>query len=79
MNSTLKGAHMADTTDKNLQLLEQELRFILRRTQGFSTEFERADEIGMAANSALRALTEFRLDHQEGATEEIPDDVPVAA
>lgn len=63
------------TADKNLRLLEQELKFIARHVQTIeganSHDFETVDEIAMATNSALRALAEHNLSMQPAA-EEIP-------
>ena len=64
--------------DKNLSLIESELRFIRRHVQGFSSDFDRTDEIGMAVESALRALREYELSLQP-ACEEVPAGVPIAA
>ena len=51
--------------DKNLQIIEQELRFIARHSQTIEgnggSDFEAVDEICRAVNSALRALDEHRL------------------
>ena len=68
--------HASD--DKNLALIEQELRFIRRHVQGFKSDFDRADEIGMAVESALSALHEYHLSLQP-ACEEVPAGVPIAA
>ena len=69
---------MHTAQDKNLALVEQELRFIRRHVQGFTSDFDRADEIGMAVESALRALGEYKLSLQP-ACEEVPSGVPLAA
>jgi hypothetical protein len=69
---------MSNPEDKNLALIEQELRFIRRHVQGFDADFDRADEIGMSVESALRALREYELSLQP-ACEEVPADVPIAA
>lgn len=46
--------------DKNLKLIEAELRSI-RRSAGHSTDYEAADYIGRAAESALQPLAEYKL------------------
>ena len=69
---------MQAAEDKHLILIEQEMRFIRRHVQGFSSDFDRADEIGMAVESALRALREYGLGLQP-ACEEVPAGVPPAA
>lgn len=69
---------MATTKDKNLPIIEHELNFIRRhiqRIEGAGREdFETVDEIGMAIESALRALAEHRLDLQP-SEEEFPDEI----
>jgi hypothetical protein len=61
--------------DTNLKLIETELRFIGRHVQTIEgaggSDFEAVDEIGMAVESALRALAEYKLSIQP-ASEEIP-------
>lgn len=68
-------------TDKNLSLIESELKFISRHAQTVEGNFEVVAEIGMAVESALRALHEYKLSIQPDATEEIPEGVkyPAAA
>jgi hypothetical protein len=55
--------------DKNLSIVEQELRFIARHSQMIEgrggSDFEAVDEIWLAVNSALRALDEHRLNYQQ--------------
>jgi hypothetical protein len=55
--------------DKNLRVIEQELRFIARHSQMIEgsgdSDFEAVDEIWLAVNSALRALDEHRLNYQQ--------------
>lgn len=68
--------------DKNLKLIESELRFISRHVQTVrADDFEAVDEIGMAVESALRALHEYKLSVQPDTTEEVPAGVsyPAAA
>jgi hypothetical protein len=68
--------------DKNLKLVESELRFISRHVQAVRTDdFGAVDEIGMAVESALRALFEYKLSVQPDTAEEIPAGVayPTAA
>lgn len=64
-----KGAkQVADPEDKNLSLLESELKFISRQAQRIDADnvenFDRADDIGCAVESDLRALEEYRLSQQ---------------
>ena len=68
---------MADSENKNLNLIEAELKAI-RRTAEHTGDYEAADYIGRAVESALRALFEYRLELQP-ACEEIPADVRLAA
>ena len=74
----------SETQDKNLSLIETELKFIARQSQRIAgagrEDFEAVDEIGMAVESALRALEEYKLS-QQPATGEMPEGVrlPVAA
>lgn len=65
--------------DKNLKLIESELKSI-RRSAGHSSDYETADYIGRAVASALQALAEYKLS-LEPACEEIPAGVsyPAAA
>ena len=69
---------MATIQDKNLALIEQELRFIARHSKtiegGCGADFEAVDEINMAVESALQALFEHRLS-LEAAREEMPEGV----
>lgn len=58
------------TADKHLQILEQELRFIARHVQtidGTGADFDKADELAVVTNSALRALAEYNLSLQPDA------------
>lgn len=68
--------------DKNLSLIESELKFIRRHIQTVEgagrSDFEAVDEIGMSVESALLALFEYRLG-LEPACEEVPAGVPLAA
>lgn len=64
--------------DKNPTLIENELRFIRRHVQSIDGNFDAVDEIGMAVESALRALHEYNLSLQP-ACEEVPAGVPMAA
>lgn len=65
------------TAEKNLNLIEAELRFISRqlgRVEGANgNDFETVDELAMAAASALRALFEYKLSLQPEVTEEAAD------
>lgn len=76
---------MAEQGDRNLALIETELRFIARHAQTIEgnggSDYERIDELGLAVESALRALHEYKLSIQTNATEEIPAGVqyPAAA
>ena len=62
--------------DKNLQIIEQELRFIARHSQTIQgtggSDFEAVDEICTTVYSALRALDEhkqtLRPEHEESLT-----------
>lgn len=65
--------------DRNLKLIESELRFIACHVQTVDGNFDVVDEIGMAVESALRALHEYRLSIQPDTTEEIPKGVPYPA
>ena len=69
---------MADTKDKNLSLIERELRFIARHSQQIEGSFDVVHDINLAIVSALRALDEYTLS-QQPACEEIPVGLPVAA
>ncbi len=68
----------ATQTEKKLNIIEQELRFIARHSQTIEgsggSDFEAVDEINMAVNSALRALHELKLSLQPAS-----DDMPLAA
>lgn len=67
--------------EKNITLLESELRYIARIISNLQTsDFEAVDEIHRAIESAKRAAHELKLDAQP-ATEEIPEGVqyPAAA
>ncbi|MBC7933536.1 MAG: hypothetical protein H7Z38_23495 [Rubrivivax sp.] len=68
--------------DKNLRIIDQELRFIARHSQAIegagSSDFETVDELNMAVGSALRALAEYRLS-LEPTCEAVPAGVAVAA
>lgn len=70
---------MAEQGDRNLALIESELRFIARHAQTIEgsggSDYERIDELGLAVESALRALFEYKLSIQPDATEEIPEGV----
>lgn len=58
--------------DKNLNLIESELKFIARHVQNMLTEdYEAQHEIDTAIDSALQALFEYKLS-LEPACEEIP-------
>jgi hypothetical protein len=63
------------TTAERIALIERELNFIARQAQSIECangrDFETVDEIGMAVDSAKRALFELQLGAQD-ATEEIP-------
>jgi hypothetical protein len=69
---------MQAAADKNLFLIETELRFIRRHVQRVTgagrEDFETVDDIGMAVESALRALEEYKLSLQT-AREETPEGV----
>lgn len=54
--------------DKNLMTLESELRHIARLVQGFDSDFERVDAIGLSVERALVAL----LDIAAPSVEEVP-------
>jgi hypothetical protein len=73
---------MTTAGDKNLSIIETESKFIARQSQKIEgagrEDFEAVDEIGMAVESALRALEEYKLSLQP-ACEEIPSGVPLAA
>lgn len=70
---------MRAAEDKNLSLIESELKSI-RRTAEHSSDYETADYIGRAVASALQALSEYKL-NIEPACEDIPAGVhyPAAA
>lgn len=55
--------------DDSLKVIEQELRFISRRSQTIAgrgeSDFEAVDEICMVVISALRTLDGFRLSYQQ--------------
>ena len=62
-------------TNKHLETIEAELRFISRHANNsMEGNYDAVDEISMAVNSALRALCEYRLSLQP-ARDEIPADV----
>jgi hypothetical protein len=62
--------------DRNLSLIETELRFIACHVQNMETsDYEAQHEIDMAVQAALQALFEYRLS-LEPACEEIPAGVP---
>jgi len=65
------------TVDKNLKLIESELKAI-RRAAEACADFEAADTISRAADSALRALFEYELSAAPAA-EEIPAGVSLPA
>ena len=71
---------MTEIKDTNLELIERELKFIARQAQCIEgarrEDFERVDEIGMAIESALRALEEYKLSLQP-AIDEFPDEIPL--
>lgn len=70
---------MDAAADRNLQLIETELRFISRHAGNIHTDdHQSVHEIGLAVESALRALAEYRLSLQP-AREEIPPGVTLAA
>ena len=56
---------MTDTNDKNLEIIVHELKFVGRMAQrsegNGGSDFDRVDEIGMAGESALRTLEEYKL------------------
>jgi hypothetical protein len=52
---------MGDTIDKNLALIEQELRFISRQSQEIEGSYDIVDGINFAIISALRALQEYKM------------------
>jgi hypothetical protein len=63
---------MHTAEDQNLKLIETELRFISRHACNLLTDdHESVHEIGLAVESALRALTEYKLG-LEPACEEVP-------
>ncbi len=69
---------MTTTKDKNLNIIETELKFVARQAQliegSGSEDYETVDEIGMAIQSALRALTEYKLS-LEPVAEEFPSEI----
>lgn len=81
LGSTKEGANTMHAEDKNLQLIESELKFIARHVQTVEGNYVVVDEVAMAAESALRALHEYKLSIQPDTTEEIPAGVgyPAAA
>ncbi|MGB7923433.1 MAG: hypothetical protein WCF57_09330 [Pyrinomonadaceae bacterium] len=73
---------MQTARDKHIQIIERELRFISRHVQiiegAGGSDFGAVDEICMSVNSALRALSEYRLSLRP-ANEEVPAGLSVAA
>lgn len=70
---------MGAAADKTLNLIETELRFISRHAANVVTDdHQSVHEIGLAVESALRALFEYRLS-LEPACEEVPAGVALAA
>lgn len=70
---------MCAAEDKHLTLVETELRFISRHAENLQTDdHQMIHEIGLAVESALRALFEYRLS-LEPACEEVPAGVALAA
>jgi hypothetical protein len=69
---------MRVTEDKNLQTIEQELRFIPRESQQIEGSSDTVDEINLSVVSALRALDEYRLS-LGNTREEVTDGVRLAA
>lgn len=73
---------MQTARDKHLQIMEHELRFISRHVQTIEgaggSDFEAVDEICISINSALRALSEYRLSLHP-ANEDVPAGLSVAA
>jgi hypothetical protein len=61
---------MHTAEDKNLELIESELRFISRHSQQIEGNFDVVDELAMAIESALRALFEYKLSLEPEVTEE---------
>lgn len=78
LESAETGAQtMQAAEDKNLELLESELKTI-RRAAEHPADYEAADVIGRAVESALCALFEYRLS-LEPACEEVPAGAALAA
>lgn len=69
---------MTERADKNLALIEHELRFIARESQQIESSYDIVDEINYAVVSALRALAEHKVSlRQERA--ELPKGAVLAA
>lgn len=62
-----------------LKLIERELAFIDRQSQHIDADsvenFDRADAIGRAVQSALLALTEYRLSLEPEVEDEFPSEI----
>ncbi len=65
---------MTDTTQKQLEVLKRELRFIGREAQrinGDSETYESVDAIGQAVQIALTAIFEIELDAQPAVEDDL--------